>query len=215
MDWELEELATRVLERVDAHLPVSPDVVALRLGLTVVDGGRGCEGLLLDELGQIVVDDTQRPERRAFAIAHELGHYLLRRHGQSDGECAANYVGAALLLPRDELERDLRRYGWDLLRLQARHRWASFEAIARRIVSLRHARAFVFDKPLEGQCRPSWYSVPWGLAPLHVEREAARLAAEAGAPVELYGGLSAWPVSERAWHRVITLADLEVAHRSD
>lgn len=207
MNWELEQIATRVLEELDVQLPINPDVLAHRLGLTVVDGGRGCEGLLLLELGQILVDETLRPERRAFAIAHELGHYLLRREGLPDTERDANYLASALLLPRAEFERDLRREGWDLIKLRARYRWASFEALARRIVALREARAFVFDKPLAGQRQPGWYSVPWGQRPTQTEKHAARMAAQLGAPVEPYGGLTAWPVLEHDWHRVITLTD--------
>lgn len=214
MDWSLEQLATRTLEAVDARLPINPDVIAHRLGLTVADGGPGCEGLLLEELGQILVDDSARRERRAFAVAHELGHFLLRRAALPDRERDADYVASALLLPRDEIERHLRRFGWDLEQLRMLHRWASFEALVRRIVALRPARAFIFDKPLEGQRRPRWYSIPWGLRPSRAEREVARLAAESGAPVHPYGGLSAWPVLERDWHRVLTLVDLE-AHRFD
>lgn len=209
MQWELEELAAKTLESVDARLPVNPDIVAHRLGLTVVDGGEGCQGLLLPELGQIVVDDGLRRERRAFAIAHELGHFLLRQEGLRDSERSANYIASALLLPRADVERDLRRYGWDLLQLRTRHRWASFEALARRIVALRDARAFVFDRPLQGQARPNWYSVPWGQRPTSAETEAAREAATLGVPVEPYGGLTAWPVIEHAWQRVITLAASE------
>ena len=214
MDWELEQIATRTLDAVGARLPVDPDLVAFRLGLTVSDGGPGCEGLLFEELGQILVDETLRRERRAFAVAHELGHFLLRRAGRPDREQDANYVAAALLLPRDDFERHLRWFSWDLVRLRTLHRWASCEALARRIVALRQARAFVFDKPLAAQMRPRWYSIPSGLRPSPVEREAAREAALSGAPVNLDGSLSAWPVLEHDWHRVITLTDID-AYRPD
>lgn len=214
MDWELEQLARETLEAVDAPLPIDPDWIAYRLGLTVMDGGPGCEGLLLDELGQILVDDSLRRERRAFAIAHELGHFLLRRAGRPDRERDANYLASALLLPRDDFERHLRRYGWHLERLRGVHPLASFEALARRVVALRKARAFVFDKSLADPAKRRWYSVPSGARPSRAEWEAAKSAAESGGPVLPYPGLSAWPVLERDWHRVITLADLE-AHRFD
>lgn len=204
MDWDREELARETLERVDVGVPVDPEVVALELGLEIYDGGAGCEGLLVGD--EILIDEHMRTERRAFGIGHELGHWLQRRHGLPDTEHGANYLASAVLLPRDDFERDLRRCGWDLLRLRSLHRWASFEACARRIVALREARVFVFDRPLRGQKGPSWYSVPWGRSPSDEERIAAREAVSTGAPVEIRAGLTGWPVIQDDWLRAITLA---------
>lgn len=210
MRWDLEQVAERVLEEADARLPINPDRIARHLELVVQDGGPGCEGLLFREASLILVDDSLRPERRAFAIAHELGHWLSIVNGFPNTEANANYLAAALLLPRDDFERHLRRWGWDLIALHARHRLASFEVIARRIVALRSARAFVFDKPLPPRTeKPKWYSVPGGHRPRAVEREAAREAALAGAPVEPIGGVTGWPVLEHDWHRVIVVSDEE------
>ena len=202
MRWELEELARAILESSNVGPPVDPEEIAFRLGL-LVQHSPGCEGLLVGE--RILVDDSLRPQRRAFAIAHELGHHLQRLHGLSDTEAGANYLASALLLPRDDFERDLRRHGWDLLRLCCDHRFASFEAVARRIVALREARAFVFDNPLRGQRESGWYSVPWGLNPSEDERIAAQEAVDFGGPVEVVAGVTGWPVIEHDWVRVITL----------
>lgn len=206
MWWELEGLAEAALERSDQGIPVDPDIVAHRLGLTVRTAP-GCPGLLLGTT--IVVDDAMRAERRAFAIAHELGHYLLRREGLADSERAANYTASALLLPRRDFEADLRRCGWDLLRLRARHRHASFEALARRIVALREARAFIVDRPLRADARRRCYSVPGGSRPSAVERDAIEAALATGAPAEPYPGVTAWPVLEHHWHRVVTVAAVD------
>lgn len=174
----------------------------------MLDGGPGCEGFLGGR--KIYVDEQARPERRAFAISHELSHWLLRRAGIPDEEDVVNYLGAATLLPRLAFEADLRRWGWDLLRLKAKHTHASFEAIARRICVLRDARACVFDWPLAGQRDAGAYVIPWhdAPAPSPEEREAAHAAREYGAPVELRPGLKAWPVIEHDWHRVITVANV-------
>jgi hypothetical protein len=203
MDWEREDLARRYLERANVGTPVDPDELADGLKLEVRDGGPGCEGVLLGDT--IIVDEELRPERRAFAIAHEIGHFIQRAERLRDSERGADYFAAALLQPRFEFESHLRRYGWDLIRLHALHRFASFEAIARRIVALREARAVVFDKPLVGQRRPFWYSVPSGLRPTENERTAANEAVRCGAPVEIVTGCTAWPVLEHDWHRVITV----------
>lgn len=206
MRWDLEELARQTLEDADLGPPVDPDLIALELGLEVLDGGEACDGLLIGR--QIFVDERLRPERRAFSIAHEVGHHLLRSNGLRDDERSANYLASALLLPRDDFQRDLRRFGWDLLQLRAAHRWASFEALARRVVALRTARAFVFDRPLRGQRGASVYSVPWGQRPTPEEQLAANEAVRSGAPVEVRAGLTGWPVIQSDWARAITLASL-------
>lgn len=208
MLWDLEELARQALERTNLPTPIDADALAYKLGLEVRDGGPGCEGLLIGSL--IFVDERMRPERRAFAIAHELGHHLLRGAGLEtpgrNDERGANYLASALLLPRTDFERDLRRARWDLLQLHAWHRQASFEAIARRIVALREARAFIFDRPLEGQRAASWYSVPWGLQPNSDERLAAREAIAAGRPIEVVAGVWGWPIVQHDWQRAITVS---------
>jgi hypothetical protein len=209
MQWELEELAREALERANASTPVDPEEVVISEKLSVWNAGSGCDGYLVGR--RIFIDDALRRERRAFAIAHELGHHLQRKYagtrGLRDTEAGANYLASALLLPKLEIEAELRR-GWDLIRICARHRFASFEAVARRIVALREARAVVFDRPLAGQKPPSWYTVPYGGRPTDLELDAAREAASCGAPVAISSAITAWPVIEHDWARVITVASL-------
>lgn len=212
MYWDLEEMAREALEdaarkRSDVGVPVSPARVAWARGLEIYDGGPGCLGMLVGK--RIYVDDSMRRERRAFSIAHEIGHHIESERGLPRREWRADYLASALLLPRAEFQADLRRYGWDLIALAARHRWASFETIARRIVSLRDARACVFDRPLAGQRAPSQYTIPWRAPPpTPEEHEAADEALSCGAPVEIRAGLTAWPVVEHGWARAITVATL-------
>lgn len=208
--WDLEETARHELERANVGGSVDPEILVIDRGLTVMDAGpspnRRCrQGLLVGR--SILIDEALRRERRAFAIAHELAHFLLQLHGLPDTEANANYLASAMLLPRDDFGASLRRWGWDLIALHARHRLASFEAIARRIIALRSARACIFDKPLLGQAPPKSYVIPYDRSrPTEEERTAAREAVESGAPVEMRAGLTAWPVLEHDWHRAITLA---------
>lgn len=205
MNWDLEELARRAHEQADVGAPVNADRLAHRLGLVVRDGGPGCEGVLIGH--RIFVDEGLRPERRAFAIAHEIAHHLQRTAGFPDTERSANYLGSALLLPRDDFERDLRRVGWHLAHLRKSHPAASHEALARRIVALRDARAVVFDRPHRGQLR--WYAIPSeSTVPDAEENEAAHEAFACGTPIDLRAGLSAWPVIEPKWARVIVVRAL-------
>lgn len=203
MRWDLEEIAREALESTNVGAPVDPEIIAIRKEIEVRDCGANEDGFLVGRV--IYVPESHRRQRRAFAIAHELAHWFLRCAGLPDDEASVNYLAAALLLPRDDFERDLRRVGWDLIALCARHRWASFEACARRIVALRDARVHVFDKPLAGQRKPGRYSIPYGLTPTTEERIAAAEAVRCGAPVEIRTGLTAFPVLEHDWHRAITL----------
>ena len=208
MRFDLEEVARCTLERANVGAPVDPEFVVDAEGLAVYDiSGAAChqcrQGLLIGR--KIMVDDTLRKQRRAFAIAHELGHYLLRTLELPDTEASADYLASAILLPRDDFERDLRRHGWDLIRLCALHPYASFEAVMRRIVALRDAQGFVFDLPLKGQRAASWYSVPYGRSPSDEDVLAAREAIREGVPVEIRDGLTGWPVLEHDWHRSIVL----------
>lgn len=205
LDHDREELAHEALEAADVLVPVNPYGLADGLGFKVLRTD-GCHGLCFDVTRVILVGTEVRAERRGFSVCHELGHYLQRRAGIADTEAGANYLASALLLPRLEFGHDLRREGWDLLALKARHAHASWEAIARRIVALREARAFVFDQPrgAEGY----WYSVPWGLSPTDVEREAADVARDTGAPYEPVAGVCGWPVVQHDWTRVIVVRAL-------
>ncbi len=208
--FELEELARQTLEKANIGTPVDPDILASELDVVVMDGGPNCHGLHLHDSNRIWIDDSARSERRSFAVAHELAHLLLRRAGLPNTERNANYLASALLLPRDDFRRSMRRVGWELLLLKSEHRHASFEAIARRVVALRpRTRAWVFDKPLAGQPGRKRYCIPYGGRLTHEESEAARLAAGHGAPLELVAGVEAWPLLEASWLRVIVLADLD------
>lgn len=208
MDWELEQVASRLLDETDqGGGGVRIEQVARRLGLTVYDAP-GCEGLLFGT--RIFIDESTPKARWNFVVAHEIAHFEAQRSGRPDTEWAANYVASALLLPRQEAETALRRQGWDLFRLMATFRHASGEAIARRVVALRDARVFVFDRPRDAD--PRWYAVPWRLRPSAAELEAVEAAFDGGAPVESYAGVVAWPLFQEGWQRVISLADPDSVH---
>lgn len=56
------------------------------------------------------------PAHMAFAVAHELAHFILQRSGynEEDEEAAADYLGAALIAPRRAFSLALRDHGLDL-----------------------------------------------------------------------------------------------------
>lgn len=72
------------------------------------------------------------PAYAAHVIAHEIGHWALRQTGVDDSEAGADYVAAALLMPRVEFARSVVELGADYTQLAAR--WGVTETAA----ALRH-----------------------------------------------------------------------------
>lgn len=67
----------------------------------------------------IVANSLQRPDRRAFTIAHELGHLILEHEPPRTylHERLANVYASELLMPEIRIHRQVEEYGPDLLLL--------------------------------------------------------------------------------------------------
>lgn len=112
--------------------PVDVERIAAFLGFTVIpfDFPDNVSGVTFIETGvkSIGVNAGQARVRQRFSIAHELGHYLsgheaydesqIRVEGRPDymsphnrQEIEANEFASELLMPKEFLERDLRRMG--------------------------------------------------------------------------------------------------------
>jgi hypothetical protein len=93
-------------ETVGAGVPVDVEEIADRLGLTVRRGPFAHDGLLTDDVIE-VPRGREGPER--FVIAHEIGHHELRHRGDRQKiEPEANAFASELLIPRDELTRQVK-----------------------------------------------------------------------------------------------------------
>jgi hypothetical protein len=190
----------------DPDPPISAFGLAALCGLRVVAGTRG-SARLVDSY--IEVDTTVRPERQHGLVAHELGHWALRRAGEVDTEQAASYVGAALLLPRRQFMRDLSATRWDLRALRAKHVNCSAELIARRIVTVRDAVVSVWDNgKLKTRLASPW--LPDGLRRMsRFERELAAQVLATGETVEAGALVWGFAVFDGIHHRVITVCEAE------
>lgn len=130
-------------------------------------------------------------------LTHEIAHILLEQHGLVNDERSANYLGAALLVSRRVLDRQLRD-GWDLHALMAYHLNASAELLARRITDIRRASLAIYDA---GRFR---YRV--GCAtPLAIERQLVDEALATERPVRVDDLTGAWPMIDGRWRRVLVL----------
>lgn len=127
MEAEATRAAVRLLEELDAQVPVDPVKVARALGIQVVDAplDDSISGALIKERGKdprIVLNSKDSANRRRFTCAHELGHFVKRsdqpdeyeyidyRDGRSStgvdhDERYANSFAASLLMPEREVRR--------------------------------------------------------------------------------------------------------------
>jgi Zn-dependent peptidase ImmA (M78 family) len=233
----VDGVAQRILAAAGiAGPPVDAFEVARRLGIVLAwDDATDVRARFVrlpaaagDRQPTILVADDPRPERRHWAVAHEIGeceaHRVFAelgvdpRHAPPGArEAAANQLAGRLLLPRDWFAADGAELAWDLVELKARYATASHELIARRMLEMAPpAIITVFDHD-----RQKWRRGNCGRTPPLTPPECAarRAAHRLGRPAqcdrrELPDGIDdvrAWPVHEPNWKREIIRAELAEA----
>jgi IrrE N-terminal-like domain len=216
--------------------PVDAELVAQRLALVVADDATmNCRGrfvLLSNQAfeapgqGTIVVGPAERPERRQWAVAHEIGESVALRVFAALGvrpqaappdarELVANHLASCLLLPRRWFAADGAELDWDLAALKARYTTASHELIARRMLEMPRPLVITLFDMGSAQWRRS--NVP-GRVPrmlpqeLDTWRRSHELGLAASATLDPAAtGLErvrAWPVHEPGWKREILRSDV-------
>jgi hypothetical protein len=207
MSYE-EGLAIGALQELgEPDPPIDAFDLADRLGLRV-ELADIAEARLVGDV--IQVNRYLRRERKHGKVAHELGHYLIKRDAKLvDSEWSASFVAGSLLLPRTEFVRDLRETHWDVGALRAKHINCSAELIAKRIVSVRNAAVTIWDngKLKERVISPE---LPKGYKRLSkFERELAARVLASGES-EQAGNLQwGFAIFSGAWKRVITVCEAE------
>jgi hypothetical protein len=194
---ELEGVAQETLEKHGFETPpVDGFELAheLKIGIEWVDGSDAWRFRR-----RIYIPRETYRQRLHANITHEIAHVRLDDYRIRQSEPAACYLGAALLVPRKALDRDLRR-GWDLHALMGRHVNASAELLARRIVDVRHASLAVYE---HGRCRSRVGHHGMGA---ELERELADEALATERPIRVDGLTGAWPVIGGGYRRVLVLA---------
>lgn len=206
--------------------PIDALALARRLGMRVArDRSSPTRARLVRLAGggesssAILVADEPRPERRQWAVAHEIGesvaHRVLdrleaRSCGPADGrrEAIANRLAGAILLPREWFVDAGVECNWDLLDLKAKFATASCELVARRLLDMPPAVIVtMFD-----QGRPVWrksnacrHVPPLCDAEMASWRRAHRHNRPGGCPTRLLPpgvlAVRAWPIHEPAWRR--------------
>jgi hypothetical protein len=226
----LDAVAASLVDALDVHTPpVDALALASALGLAVAwdsdQRGRGRTVRLSrfdsgTAQGSILLRPEPRPERRQWAVAHEIGETCAfqvfdrlavdpREAAPGAREAVANQLAGRLLLPRGWFERDAQRLDWDLPQLKARYSTASHELIARRMLDFAPPIAIsVFDHGLLTwrQTNVSGRVPPLGATELAAWRAAHERSQTAVAETAQYT-VQAWPVHEANWKREIVRAE--------
>jgi len=170
----------------------------------------------------ILLRSDPRPERRQWAVAHEIGEHAAHRVFATLGvdpretapnsrEVMASNLAGRLLLPAAWFAADASQCGWDLLDLKARYPTASHELIARRMLECRPPVIIsIFD---HGQVSFRRSNLPGRAPPPSPAEIQCRQAIHAeNRPRQHHNGLRAvqgWPVHEDGWKREILRTEVE------
>lgn len=184
-------------------------------GLTVVETSGRAKGLRAGEF--IGFDETISLERQRFTLAHELAHFALEEHGYTNerDEWAADFVGAAILLPERPFKRALHRFRWDLGQITA-YFGCSWEVAARRIADTKSAIVTIIDNgKTTARVQGPWIQRPYAAEPMRLfEVEMALEAKRAGAHIYVDDLCRAWWVpGDDGWERTILVIGIEEFER--
>lgn len=131
----LEDLAEQVIAESALPIPIDALALAQSLNLRVVKGPIPTAATVPGQ--ELIIYSEEARQRRIHGlVSHEIAEFLIATYGLPDAEVWANYLGAALLVPRFALLRDLDTHGVDLPALMQVHVNASSTLLARRIVEL-------------------------------------------------------------------------------
>ena len=189
--------------------PVDPVELAHLWGMEVVhSSGPACTR------GHVIFHDPGRePWQQRFDVAHELGHLAARHAGLPAQHCpTASEIGGAILVPRDDLKRELTRTGWDLAELVGRYQ-VSWEVLARRLPRVVSSVVTIVDNGrIWYRERSQWLQAPQGPARRRLEHWEERLvlqAATSGQHVYAANLVTAYSVPSPGWDRVVLVAGIE------
>jgi Zn-dependent peptidase ImmA (M78 family) len=152
----INDCAAELLAEAGADCPpIDALLIAKRLGLLVAQDRQSDMRARFVRLGQpnraargtILLADDPRPERRQWAVAHEIGEFAAHRVFTELGidpedlvsaerEQMANHLANAILLPFDWFRADGFAVDWDLFELKQIYSTASNELIARRMLGM-------------------------------------------------------------------------------
>ncbi len=222
LDATIEEL----LDATDCHHPpVNALTLAAKLGLIVAIDQRQASRARYVRLAApaaarelILLRPDPRPERRQWAVAHEIGEHISHRvfarlginAGESVGarEAVANTLASRLLLPQAWFAHAVDQVDGCLFALKERFPTASHELIARRMLELpRPVVIAIYD---QGKLQWRRSNLPGRLPRMSCEEQAVWQCCHASGEVQHASSdcwdVTAWPIHEPDWTREIVQA---------
>ncbi len=211
--------------------PVDAFAVARTLGITVAEdvhqSSRG-RYVRLRVKGRrprptILLRPDPRPERRHWALAHEIGEHLAHRVYRllniepaetraGSREAVANQLAGRLLVPTGWYREDALKFDWELTRLKTRYSTASHELLARRMLDL--PPPVIVTIVDDGRLYFRRSNVPGCVPPLtDTEKSCRRDAHRQGRSVAARSGaarVQAWPIHEPGWKREILRTEVDL-----
>ena len=189
--------------------PIDPVEMARMWGAEVIES----EGPAKTVGGVITFDPAREPWQIRFDIAHELGHLAARHVGLPVQHCpTASEIGGAILVPPDDLKRELSRTAWDLAELVERYQ-VSWEVLVRRLPRVASCVVTIVDNGrVWYRERSRWLHGPGGPRRRRLEEWEERLVVEAaGSERHVYADnlVTAYSVPSPGWDRVVLVAGIE------
>jgi Zn-dependent peptidase ImmA (M78 family) len=225
----LESVALEVLTVGGVYAPpVDAIALAEQLGIVVARDGVANARARFVRLGggsaaqaTILLADEPRPERRQWAVAHEIGESEAYRVFAELGvepsdappaarEAVANKLAGCLLLPAPWFAADGRELDWDLYELKTRYATASHELIARRMLEMEPGAIVTLadhGRQIWRKSNRHFRAPPMTPAELTAWKATHELCQPTSCePRELADGVEdvrSWPIHEPGWKREI------------
>lgn len=208
MDWKVVEGVAR-----DAVLNIgfSPEEslvdFAHRIGITVIPGRRFSYMAECDTI--VNASASVDCPRDRIRLAHEIGHALLKRAGEDyRSERMAWMVGAALLMPEEEIKARLSSEACDLPSVAKRYN-VSLEALARRVTDVLSSVARIWDNgKLSKSIRSPWLKNPSYLENVATDWESS-VATSAVNGLRSHEQVHVGVAKSLSWTRVVIVTPIE------
>ena len=190
--------------------PVNPRKIADHLGLVYSESelsGRRGQSFRRGGRQHVEVQRKDRPERKNFALAHEIMELELKKVLDDPSQChrRANLGASFLLMPSPWFREECLTTGFDLAELKKVFSTASWEAIALRTLNFSEAVITILDDEHVTR-RKSSYPYHVGRTLSRDEQEVAREVLRERKPQKRYFSsceVAGYPVFEEGHARVI------------
>jgi predicted transcriptional regulator len=207
----LDSIVDRLLEACDVtQPPVQPRSLAKKLGIVYTEAQlEGRRGQSFRSRGRqyVEIHQSDRPERKSFALAHEIMEIELKKVMDNPGECHrwANLGASFLLMPTRWFREECLMTDFDIARLKSTFSSASWEVVSLRTLNFSESIVTIVDNGRISRRKSSYpYHVPRKLS--EEEQNVLQKVLQTAGPERLHFpacAVAGYPVFEGEHRRVI------------